>query len=249
MEPFSTAAATIMLEKAAEGVAVQELNIHQLEQLGRPTEGIGHLKDFQMTDETITYLNKILDGESSYKKLEEFRELARTNPEAVSPYFNDIHTKGQAGEAILEANLQQFGEVRTQEVVQLEGVKTGNKIDLWLMESTDNIKQLELTMENGQLVADGNYDILKGDSASFEVKNGGLDYFRQEIRNGELLQQIEAGKQISEHSFVVINEDTANKLMENPTVAENVITKIHEAGGKLIVGLPEEAIQTSIFLG
>ncbi|MGD6778540.1 hypothetical protein ACQCT3_02235 [Sutcliffiella horikoshii] len=250
MEPFSTAAATAVLERSAEGVVLQEgLSLYQLEQIYRPPEGLGHLGDFHVTEETVTNLNNILDGNSSYRKLEEFRELARTNPEAIMPYFNDIHTKGQAGEAIFEANLQRFGEVRTQEVVQLEGAATGNKIDLQLVESTDNIKQLELTMDNGQVIADGNYDILKGDSASFEVKNGGLDYLRQEVRNGELLQQIEAGKQLSDHSYVVINEDTAAKLMENPTIAENIIRQINEAGGKLIVGLPEEAVQTSIFLG
>ena len=70
--------------------------------------------------------------------------------------------------------------------------------------------------------------LIKGDSASFEVKNGGLEYLRQEIVSGDLPQQIEAGKEISDQSYVIINEDTAKRLIENPDAAEVIINKIQK---------------------
>ncbi|AYA76028.1 hypothetical protein DOE78_11590 [Bacillus sp. Y1] len=233
MEPLST---VIVAERVAEAAVVKEIAAPSIE-----------LAEVAIDESMITRLNEILD-QQEYKKLGEFRELSQTNPEAIPAAFNDINVKGQAGEAIMEANLSQYGQVEKQIPVRLEGADTGNIIDLRLAESNSNVRITELIAEDGQIVANHNYDILKGDSASFEVKNGGVQYLRQEVINGELLQQIKAGKEISDHSFVIINEDTARQLMSSPELAEDTIRRIEEAGGKLVVGLPEQAVQMAVFM-
>jgi hypothetical protein len=246
MELFSSAALAAVAEKTAETTVLNETSEAVLSEIEESALELPSLADFGYNQETAQRLNQILD-ERSYKKLNELREISQTNPELIPSYYNDIHTKGQAGEAILEANLSKFGEVNSQVPFGLEGADKGNIVDLQLKDSQSNIKMLELTEDHGQVFTDYNYDIIKGDSASFEVKNGGFPYLRQEVLNGDLLQQIKAGREISDHSFVVINEDTAKALLSSPHGSE-VIQMIQEAGGKLIVGLPSEPAQMTLFL-
>ncbi|MCI3923537.1 hypothetical protein MO973_25245 [Paenibacillus sp. TRM 82003] len=250
MEPITASAAAtaagVAAEKAAEISATAEIS-RQAAELGRAAIEGAAASRAEVSAKTVEAVNGLLDQEK-YKKLAEFRELSRTNPEAVPAAYNDIHLKGQMGECVMEAKLSQVGEVRSQVPVQLEGAATGNKVDLQLAEAKSMVKQTEISIQNGEAVYGSNYDLVKGDSASFEVKNGGLPYLRQELASGELQQQIAAGLQLSDHSFVVINEDTARLLMQNPAQAAEVVRAVEEAGGKLIVGLPSQAKQMALFL-
>jgi len=245
MEPITSATALVAAETAGEAVA-KETFLQSLE-IGRKAAEWNGTNELQPSLETMESLNGLLDSEK-YRKLNEFRELSQSSPEAVQQAFNDINLKGQMGESLMEANLMQYGEVRSQIPVQLEGAATGNRIDLQLADSNATLKQVEMNVEGGQIKLEYNYDLLKGESASFEVKNGGLPYLRQEQLSGDLLQQIEAGKQLSDHSFVIINEDTAKAMLSNPNQAAEIISAIQESGGKLIVGLPSQSVQMALFM-
>lgn len=244
MEFFSGAAAAI-LEKTAETTLLSETTI--LSEAAKESIVEWNLGSLEVQPDTITKLDGILE-EDKYRKLYELKEVSRQNPELLPAYMNNIHVKGQMGEAYVEANLSRVGEVENQVRVHLSGSETGNIIDVRLKEAASNVKQVELVQNQGEIYLDSNYDVLKGESASYEVKNGGFPYLRQEIVNGDLLQQVRAGKDISDHSFVVINETTANELLRNP-YGTDIIKKINEAGGKLIVGLPPEHAQMALFLG
>ncbi|WP_274362821.1 hypothetical protein [Paenibacillus thermotolerans] len=246
MEPFTSGAAAVAAEAAAEGAAMQEAALHAIELSSAAAEKSA-VADVTLNEKTIHTLNELLD-QDKYKKLAEFRELSQTDPEAARALSGDIHVKGQMGEAIMEAQLSPAGEVKSQVPVELDGAPSSNVVDLQLTESKMNLKQTELTVEDGGIVSTDNYDVMKGESASFEVKNGGMPYLRQELAAGELQQQIAAGKSISDHSFVVINEDTARAIMANPEAGFKIIQAIQDAGGKLIVGLPDQAVQSAIFL-
>lgn len=243
MEPLSAAlAAATLSERTAELAVLTEMqNIALLEQAKLQTAEMGHL---QVNEKIIANLQTIVN-DNQYRKLNELKQVSETNPELIPAFYNDIHVKGQAGEAIFEANLSQYGMVEKQIPVQLEGVETSNRLDLRLDTAKENIEQLELVVQDGQVVKDTNYDVIVGDSAVYEVKNGALSYLRQEALSGGLLQQVEAGLSISDHSFVVINEDAAQALLENPASVD-IVTKINEVGGKLIVGLPSMPDQMAI---
>ncbi|MGQ7890635.1 hypothetical protein [Paenibacillus sp. WC2504] len=246
MEPVTSTAAVIAAEKVAETTAIQEWASHAFELSRKMTDGIG-VSEIQFNEKTVDTLNQLLD-QDRYKKLAEFRETSIQNPEAARALFNNVQIKGQMGESVMEAQLSPYGEVKTQVPVQLEAATTSNKVDLVLTESNANLKQVEINLADNHLFLDNNYDIIKGDSASFEVKNGGLPYLRQELLSGELQQQIAAGKSIADQSYVVISEDTAKSLMANPTMGTEIVQSIQDAGGRLIVGLPEQAVQQAIFL-
>jgi hypothetical protein len=248
LEFFSGLGIASLIEKTAETTAINEAgNIMTSEVPNVIGENSGlSFGDLELNSESIKALNENLDN-GRYQELAEFREASKVNPEIARHYVNDIHLKGQMGEGIMESNLSRFGEVQSQVHHQLEGNDNKNIIDLHLLSSHENIKQVELAMDNGQISLENNYDIQKGESASFEVKNGGLPYLRQEVVSGELGEQILAGKDIAEHSFVVINEDTARELIENPETGEMIIKQIQESGGKLILGLPKEEVQLGIF--
>ncbi|MFK0524713.1 hypothetical protein ACINKY_21165 [Paenibacillus illinoisensis] len=246
MEPAILTTTAILTEKAAESAAMQETVQKSLEISHKAAEWNGSA-ELAPSQETMEKLNGLLDNEK-YRKLSEFRELSQTNPDAVQEAYNNVQLKGQMGESLMEAKLSQYGEMRSQIPVQLENAAGGNRIDLQIMESNANLRQIEMNVQGGEITLDRNYDLMKGESASFEVKNGGLPYLRSELLNGELQQQIAAGKQISDHSFVVINENTAKALLQNPDLAAKVITEIEEAGGKLIAGLPSQSVQLAIFM-
>lgn len=243
MEPVMTA---VVAEKTAETFAIQEAG-KKLAEVSSMAQEWNRAAELQMNKQVMENINVLLE-QDRYKKLAEFRELSQHSPEMVRAAYNDIHLKGQFGESLMESVLMQHGEVRTQIGVQLDGVPTGNKIDLQLLESDASLKQWELRLDKDHVVVDANYNVMKGDSASYEVKNGGMPYLRQELAAGELQQQIQAGRQISDHSFVVINEDTAQALLQSPEQARAVIEQIQDAGGKLIVGLPKQSVQMAMFL-
>lgn len=246
MEPVTLTAAGIAAEKATEAATVQETIHKSLEISYRAAEWNGST-ELVPSRATMENLNGLLDNEK-YRKLTEFRELSQTSPEAVQEAYNNVQLKGQMGESLMEAKLSQYGDIRSQIPVQLENAATGNRIDLQIMESNANLKQIEMNVQGGEITMNSNYDIMKGESASFEVKNGGMPYLRSELLSGELQQQIAAGKQLSDHSFVVINENTAKALLQNPDLAAKVIAEVQESGGKLIVGLPSQSVQLAIFM-
>ncbi|WP_339284444.1 hypothetical protein [Paenibacillus sp. FSL R5-0486] len=246
MEPAILTTAGFLTEKVAESAALHETIQKPLEISYKAAEWNDSV-ELAPSPVTMEKLNVLLDSEK-YRKLSEFRELSQTNPDTIQKAYNNVHLKGQMGESLMEAKLSQFGETRSQIPVQLENATSGNRIDLQIMESNSNLRQVEMNVQGGEITLDRNYDLMKGESASFEVKNGGLPYLRSELLNGELQQQIAAGKQISDHSFVVINENTAKALFQNPDLAAQVITEIQEAGGKLIAGLPSQSVQLAIFM-
>ena len=240
----ATLAAATLSERTAELAVLTEIqNIALLEHAKLQTAEMGHL---QVNEKIIKNLQTIVN-DTQYRMLSEMKQVVETNPELIPSYYNDIHVKGQAGEAIFEANLSQYGMVEQQIPVQLEGAETSNRLDLRLDIAKENIEQLELVVQHGQVVKDTNYDVIVGDSAAYEVKNGALAYLRQEALSGGLLQQVEAGLSISDHSFVVINEDAAQALLENPASVD-IVTKINEVGGKLIVRLPSIPDQMAILI-
>jgi len=246
VEPMTAAVATAAVEKASE-TALQETFRHMAE-IGRRSSEWSEVGGLRPDPATLERVDALLDQEN-YRKLNEFRELSRTHPEAVQAAYDNVHLKGQMGECLMEAKLSQYGEVLSQVPVQLSGAETGNRIDLILTESNANLKQIELKVQDGQVVMERNYDLMKGESAAFEVKNGSSAYLRQELASGELQQQIAAGAAHADHSFVVINEDTAAALLDHPEQAAKAIEDIQAAGGKLIVGLPSQSVQMAIFLG
>ena len=246
MEFITSSAAAWAAEKAAETSALQE-SLSQSFELHSKVAELGHLPEMQPNEPTLEALDGILN-QDRYKKLAHFREFSATDPEAARAMANDIQVKGQLGESLMEARLSAYGEVKSQVPVQVEGAPTSNRIDLQLLDSDANLKQTELGIEDGSVLRLDNYDVMRGDSASFEVKNGSLPYLQQELASGELQQQIAAGKRISDYSFVVINEDTARAILSRPDAGASIIQMIQDAGGRLIVGLPEQAVQTAIFL-
>lgn len=246
MELFTTSLAAAITEKGFEAATLQE-SMSRFIELSNMTLEKSSTAELYLNEKSLENLNHILD-QDKYKKLAEYRELCETNPEAARALSNDIHVKGQLGEGLMEAQLTPYGEVRTQIPVQLDGAATSNKIDIQLVESNSSLKQTELTISDDNIHAINNYDVVKGDTASFEVKNGGTSYLKQELANGDLQQQIAAGKSISDHSFVVINQDTASAILAKPETGSKIISDIQAAGGRLIVGLPEQAVQSAIFL-
>lgn len=246
MDPFTTSMAATMTEKGVETATLQEY-MSRLNELSNMTLEKSSTVELHLNEQTSETINQILD-QDRYKKLAEYREMCETNPEAARALSNDINVKGQLGEGLMEAQLTPYGEVRTQIPVHLDGATASNRIDLQLVNTDANLKQTELTMSDNNIHRIDNYDVMKGDTASFEVKNGSISYLKQELADGSLQQQIAAGKSISEHSFVVINEDTAHAIVANPEAGTKIISAIQESGGRLIVGLPEQAVQSAIFL-
>ena len=161
LEPFITSSIASLFEKTVETAAVNESNNILLTEMKNIESGTG-LGDFKLTNESIQSLNETLNN-NEYAKLAEFREVSETNPDAAArQYMNDIHVKGQAGEGIMKASLSRFGEVNSQIHYQLEGAEKANIIDLQLVEAKENIKQIELTIDEGQVISDYNYDTYKG---------------------------------------------------------------------------------------
>lgn len=241
-----------MLETIA--IAAEQVAEKTVEQAVEKTVEIAneiakHLENERITSakEASDLTNRIfnptdIDKTKSYDAMFNDIEAAKTNPETLRALYNKIENgnkfKGDFGEYLAKKNIERFGEVKSQ-------ITSGsNRIDLGIEKTTSNIKLKELQNVNGQLEINNTY-LPKNSSLAMEVKNGKIDYLTNEVNNGHLLKQIEAGTKEFDNSFVGINKEN---LMANPDRALTLLEKINDAGGKLVTILPDITTQ-KIILG
>lgn len=151
----------------------------------------------------------------------------------------DGMAKGKLGEMIVEAQSRTVGEVQTQVTIG------DNRIDLRL-EPNRNVKFTEITVRDGIMELQDMY-VKSGSPVSMEIKNGSLPYLQNELR-GHLQEQIKAGLTISDQSLVVINGDALLEMAARPEHAATLIQQVQDAGGRVVVGLPDYLHQKEILL-
>ncbi|WP_371371001.1 hypothetical protein [Sporomusa aerivorans] len=245
MEPISTAA--VIVEKAAEVTLANEVSKEAMLEAQRLVNESSGINEIQCSEQQMENFYNLIENEARFQKLNDLKELGRMNPEAARAEFNRTiaNNKGDIGEALSESILSDSGPINRQ--IRVEGVDKANIVDIQLDQANSPVVLKEVNIYDGKVILENNYDIVEGETASFEIKNGSFTYLQNEI-NGNLKSQITAGKKLSDHSFVGINEDAFMEMKNDVATTENVLKKIHEADGKLVVMLPESSIQLAMIL-
>jgi len=252
VEPLSTTAATIATEETARNTALAAEEVARNAALNEGTkallyENINELSKPIMNEsfkEAVDYSEKLLFRNNfndiiknpSFNHLNKIKDKFRLNnfnTKEVRELLHDSNLKGQLGEALTISRNSDLGNI-TEQLTVNEGA---NRLD-HLLETTSNTEINTLKFgPNGDLISETKY-LPKGSKVAIEVKNGGIDYLEREISSGHLINQVQAGKEVSDMSTVVINNDAAFELLNEPLRAEKILKAVKDAGGEIEVGLP-----------
>lgn len=220
----------IIIKEASEKAAIEVMRKSM--ELGKIKEGLNAL-------ERVEYQRKLHEAIMDKNHLREtFKGVPKDGKEAfvkMQEIKTDSNIKGALGEAHSEARNGMRGGVETQ--IRTEGNRIDNTTKL-----RKTAKFREIVFENGVLDTK-DLVIKKGTRVATEVKNGRLNSLAQEINGGHAVSQIAAGKRIADESLLSINQGCLQEMLRNPVKSENIIKRIQEAGGRLIVDLPDYETQ------
>lgn len=186
------------------------------------------------------------DYMKDYKLFKEF-EVAKKNPDTQMAVFNKLISEksnmiGQKGECFAYDNAKNTfgGEINSQ------FASGANRLDMLIRDTNQNAKIKTLRINDGIITVENSY-IPKNSSVALEIKNGSVDYLRNEINSNHALDQVMEGKRIADHSLLCIRQDVAQSLIEKQDMVKE-LQKIQECGGKIAIFLPSDVKQNSIVM-
>ena len=213
-------------------------------------EGFDKVNEAKRVEELSRFQNQFVETvneNTSFNKLKTLNKDIQAggarSAKAIRELKKSSNVKGQLGEAWSTANKEGLGNVESQYYYNGGERKLDMLIDLEQNAKFETISTDRL----GDIYMKPTY-LSESQKAAVEVKNGGLDYLNKEVQNGHLLEQIKAGKNSAQKSFVEVNMDTFSEMLNNSEKAKSIINKINDAGGELTVGLPEYEKQMQYFM-
>lgn len=175
-----------------------------------------------------------------------FRNLksAENNPEIRRAILNSLESncklKGDTGEYFASKNLERIGDFERSVQHEINGRK--NIIDFVCrdgLNKNESFKAIRISEDGTKIISERIY-VAKGESVAVEVKNG-----MSEINSPKhLKEQLEAGRDLCDKSFLGINNGMVDEIINNP---EKYIKKINDLRGtadEIIVLMPD--IKTQI---
>lgn len=172
------------------------------------------------------------------KSAEKNQEIRRS---VLNSLENNSKLKGNMGEYFASKNLERLG--RFDREVKIETNGRVNKIDF---ACTDGIKKNESfsalrISEDGRNIIEERIYIPKNRTLALEIKNG-LSEINQ---RKHLKEQLEAGKNLCDNSFLGINKGMANEMINNPEKYITAINDLKSNADEIIVIMPDIDTQIS----
>ncbi len=246
MEPLSVTALAVEAAEATEVAAMSALKESAINEVAFNLERQGIAENIEhATNLSERLLSPTKADMQTYKRLFQDIEAAKANPETQRALFNSItrgsNLKGQLGEYISKQQLSPYGDLATQ-------LKEGSsRLDLVVDRLRSNIKLQEVVIENNEIkLAD--FYAKEGQSLALEVKNGGLNYLKQEARSGHLLEQLKAAAGHN-HQLVGISRDLIPELINEPAQSTKGMVEQIIEHGRIVVSLPGEETQITVVKG
>lgn len=243
-------AATEVAERTAEVSKLTETTIKEIGNIlekQKLTEGISNINELAKN-----ILNPTKQDFIDYKNMFSEIEVAKENPNVARALINKLDNgsnfKGSMGEYITGKNLSRYsiGPIESQVKVSNE-IGGYNKLDFKVNKINSNTEFMELKSSKDGIESIPIF-LKEGQSLAMEVKNASLPYFKEQVTGGHLLEQVRAGKSVCDSSFVGITKDLAETFVDKPEVGGPLISSINEAGGSVVIALPD-IITQKIILG
>lgn len=220
---------------------IQEIKHNELNELQSLMGEAGKEKGKNTENLLNSYLNPTQEEIYRHKKLFQNIDSGKDNIETSRALLNKLSDDskfiGEFGEYLAGKNVSRFGEYE-------HGVKHGNNVIDFGCERIDKVarfNELKVSPEGNSIVIEKTY-LPKGNSMALEVKNG-----ISEINSrSHLLEQVKAGADRFDNSYVGINQDVSEVMLNNQAKYIKAIKDINCAGGKVIEILPKKDIQEAL---
>lgn len=223
---------------------VQEIKHNELNELQSLMCEAGKEKGKNTENLLNLYLNPTQEEIHRHKKLFQNIDSGKENIETSRAILNklsdDSKFKGEFGEYLAGKNISRFGEYE-------HGVKHGNNVIDFGCERIDKVarfNEIKVSPEGNSIVIEKTY-LPKGKSMALEVKNG----ISEIDSRSHLLEQVKAGADRFDNSYVGINQDVSESMLNNQAKYIKAIKDINNAGGKVVIALPGEDVQRALIGG
>lgn len=196
----------------------------------------------QLTDYNPS-INDFMDKNNRY--LLETIKIAEKNPEIRRSVLNNLESnsklKGNMGEYFASKNLEKLG--RFDREVQIETNGRVNRIDFACIDGikkNESFSALRIS-EDGRNIIEKRIYVPRDRALAVEVKNG-----MSEINHRKhLKEQLEAGKNLCDNSFLGINKGMAKEMINNPEKYITAINDLKSNADEIIVIMPDIDTQIS----
>lgn len=193
--------------------------------------------------ENIDYNPKIDDIKNNNNLFKNLKS-AELNPETRRAVLNNLESncklKGDTGEYFASKNLERLGNFERSVPHKIDERK--NIIDFVCREGlnkNESFKALRVSEDGANIITERIY-VPKGKSLAVEIKNG-----MSEINSPKhLKEQLEAGKDLCDKSFLGINDGMAKEMINNPEKYINKINDLRGTADEVVVLMPD--IETQI---